>query len=229
MSKRGSKAPIAPRRRTAAPSGPAQVRGTPLPRVVQRFFTAERARFEHEIRRRAPNSTRRSRLTASVVVECTEDVFVSGRCVYLPDMRSDRPDVRPCMHWHASHAYIATSASCSHVRRSGGCWALCVVAWAAEHAAAWFGSGSNWMQLVSCGDGRCVARRPRPISTSLTAVQPRCERSVFASFLSPTGSASAAPKPLGWPRHPLWPAPWRQGARRSDLRSVYGPTISLAF
>ena len=39
-------------------------------------------------------------------------------------------------------------------------------AWAAEQQAAWFGSRSNWLQLVSrCGD-LCVARTPRPMSTS---------------------------------------------------------------
>ena len=83
------------------------------------------------------------------LVERTEAVFVSGRCVFHPDNALDRPDMRPRMHRYASHAYVAASASCSQVRRSGDCWALCVVAWAAEHAAAWFGSGSSWMQLVS--------------------------------------------------------------------------------
>ena len=47
-------------------------------------------------------------------------------------------------------------------------------AWVAEQWAAWFGSRSNWLQFVSrCGDV-CVAKSPRPMSTStgvcLTAV-----------------------------------------------------------
>ena len=39
-------------------------------------------------------------------------------------------------------------------------------AWAAEQLAAWFGSISNWLQLVSRCGRLCAARTPRPMSTS---------------------------------------------------------------
>ena len=73
------------------------------------------------------------------------------------------------------HARTRVIVSCSQMQRSGSlCGPSTSRAHGSEQWAAWFGSRSNWLQFVSrCGDV-CVAKSPRPMSTStgvcLTAV-----------------------------------------------------------
>ena len=62
---------------------------------------------------------------------------------------------------------------------------------AADYWAAWFGSRSNWLQLVSCCGGLFVARtraRSRPLSAVLYSML--WLMSLFASFPSPWGSGT---------------------------------------
>ena len=81
----------------------------------------------------------------------------------------------------------------------------CVCRWqAAEHIssegagrdywAAWFGSSSNWWQLVSRCGGVCVARTRRPIPTSLVHVQHALAEVAVCVALEPHGLGEGGSK-----------------------------------
>ena len=80
--------------------------------------------------------------------------------------------------WHAFvhevtmiNLLVLVRSAGAHSRREVAvCGPLSSRSWASEYCAGWFGSESDWLQLISHCGGLCVARTPRLISTSHSGV-----------------------------------------------------------
>ena len=75
-----------------------------------------------------------------------------------------------------SHSHRCVSTRASQAWRCAAAGHISSMAWAAEHWAARFASGLDWLQLVWRCERLCGARTGSPISTSFTACIHRGER-----------------------------------------------------